>query len=227
MSNEKSNFEKLLTLNVNDKVEKKKDGKSELTYLSWVYAWSEFKKVYPEASYEVKKFKNEITGIELPYMYDVDTGYMVCTNITADNLTYEMWLPVMNSNNKAMKSLPYDYTTQYGTKTVAAATMFDVNKAIMRCLVKNMAMFGLGLYIYAGEDLPEDMENNQQPKPIKKEPARKPEKVISLPTGIITPEDEEKLKKIKGAAVWAKLKTECKGHITYEAFNKVMEGENE
>ena len=57
-----------------------------------------------------------------------------------------------------MKKEPYKYTTKYGEKTVEAATMFDVNKAIMRCLVKNLAMFGLGLYIYAGEDLPEEEE---------------------------------------------------------------------
>ena len=60
----------------------------------------------------------------------------------------------MDSNNNAMKDKPYEYTTKYGTKTVDSADMFDINKTIMRCLVKNLAMFGLGLYIYAGEDLP-------------------------------------------------------------------------
>ena len=49
----------------------------------------------------------------------------------------------------------YEYDTKYGKKTVKSFTMFDVNKTIMRCLVKNLAMFGLGLYIYSGEDLPE------------------------------------------------------------------------
>jgi DNA-directed RNA polymerase subunit RPC12/RpoP len=57
-----------------------------------------------------------------------------------------------------MKALPYKYTTFRGEKTVEAMTMFDVNKTVMRCLVKNLAMFGLGLYIYAGEDLPQDIK---------------------------------------------------------------------
>lgn len=153
-------FEKLNQINVNEKTEKRKgDNGKELTYLSWAWAWSEVKKVYPEANYEIKKFENN-----LPYVYDDKTGYMVFTSITIENLTYEMWLPVMNSNNRAMKALPYDYTTKYGTKTVESATMFDINKTIMRCLAKNLAMFGLGLYIYAGEDLPENEQDEENKK---------------------------------------------------------------
>lgn len=140
-------FEKLLQLNVNDKVEKKNG----LSYLSWSFAWSHFKKEYPTATYKVKTFDNG-----LPYIYDTNTGYMVFTEVTVDGLTHEMWLPVMDGANKAMKSEPYTYKTKYAEKEVAAATMFDINKTIMRCLVKNLAMFGLGLYIYAGEDLPEE-----------------------------------------------------------------------
>lgn len=147
-------FEELSSLNVNDKVEERTDGRTSLKYLSWSWAWSEFKKFYPEATYEVVKFPDE-KGNLLPYMHDEYTGYMVNTRVTADGLTYEMWLPVMNSTNKAMKCIPYEYETRTGKKTVEQASMFDVNKTIMRCLVKNLAMFGLGLYIYAGEDLPE------------------------------------------------------------------------
>ena len=144
-------FEKLLQLNVNDKVEKKEG----LSYLTWSFAWQEFKKVYPKATYEIGSFANA-EGVFLPYMYDKNTGYMVMTSVTVDDLTHEMWLPVMDSKNKAMKSEPYTYKTKYAEKEVVAATMFDINKTIMRCLVKNLAMFGLGLYIYAGEDLPEE-----------------------------------------------------------------------
>ena len=66
---------------------------------------------------------------------------------------FQLWMAL----NKAMKSKPYKYMTKKynGEKSVEAASMFDVNKTIMRCLVKNLAMFGLGLYIYSGEDLPE------------------------------------------------------------------------
>jgi hypothetical protein len=77
------------------------------------------------------------------------------TEVTIGGKTLDMWLPVMDGANKAMKDKPYSYTTRYGEKTVEAATMFDINKTLMRCLVKNLAMFGLGIYIYAGEDLPE------------------------------------------------------------------------
>lgn len=140
-------YEVLSQLNVNEHTETK-DG---LTYLTWSWAWDAVKKQYPEATYEIWKNENG-----LPYAYDPLTGFMVYTKVTIEGITHEMWLPVMDGKNKAMKAEPYDYTTRYGTKTVEAATMFDVNKTIMRCLVKNLAMFGLGLYIYAGEDLPEE-----------------------------------------------------------------------
>lgn len=145
-------FDELFSVNVNDHTEKKMTGNAALTYLSWPFAWAEVKKRYPDSHYEIEKFNG------LPYVYDEKTGYMVYTTVTINDVTHEMWLPVMDGSNKAMKSEPYEYTTKfYGketTKTVSAATMFDINKTIMRCLVKNLAMFGLGLYIFAGEDLP-------------------------------------------------------------------------
>lgn len=155
---EKKLFEELFAINVNEHTEKRDNGKVELTYLSWSWAWAEFKKRCPNAKYEIKMFNG------LPYVFDEKTGYMVFTSVTVDDVTHDMWLPVMDSNNKAMKDKPYDYTTKFGKKTVAAATMFDVNKTIMRCLVKNLAMFGLGLYIYSGEDLPEQEQREETPK---------------------------------------------------------------
>ena len=138
-------FKTLNEVNVNDKTERKDN----LTYLSWAWAWAEVKKRYPGATYEIVKFNG------LPYAFDPLTGYMVYTTVTIEGQTHEMWLPVMDSNNKAMKAEPYTIKTKYKEIEVKAATMFDVNKTIMRCLTKNLAMFGLGLYIYAGEDLPE------------------------------------------------------------------------
>ena len=146
-----THFEILNAIDVNDKTEKKSNGSTELTYLSWAWAWQECKKQFPNATYEIEKFENN-----LPYVYDEETGYMVFTKVTIEDITHEMWLPVMDGANKAMKSKPYTYKTKYGEKSVEAATMFDINKTIMRCLTKNLAMFGLGIYIYAGEDLPED-----------------------------------------------------------------------
>lgn len=180
----KNVFETLNKINVNEHTELKNG----LTYLSWAWAWAEVKKNYPDAVYSIKRFENN-----LPYVYDQNTGYMVFTEVTINGITHEMWLPVMDSANKAMKAESYQYKVknpnfkyakqdmdgrwvdkygkeqpEYLTKNVAAADMFDVNKTIMRCLVKNLAIFGLGLYIYAGEDLPneEDSKKGETPKRI-------------------------------------------------------------
>lgn len=145
MENKKSVFDTLSAVNVNEYIEKK-DG---LTYLSWAWAWQVVLGYYPNATYEVIKNDDR-----LPYFADLN-GAMCYTQVTIEGMTREMWLPIMDSKNKAMKDKPYTYTTKYGEKTVEAYTMFDINKTLMRCLVKNLAMFGLGVYIYAGEDLPE------------------------------------------------------------------------
>ena len=142
-------FKSLNAINVNDNTEKKKN----LTYLSWAWAWKSVKEKYPNATYTI--FKDEQNR---PYIYDDNLGYMCFTTVTIENETLEMWLPVMDGANKAMKKDSYNYSTKYGEKSVEAASMFDINKTIMRCLVKNLAMFGLGIYIYAGEDLPTDDE---------------------------------------------------------------------
>lgn len=148
--NKKNNsvFEILFNINVGNHIEKKNG----LSYLSWPYAWAEVKKLFPDAKYEVKLFGEN----HLPYVYDETTGYMVFTSVTIEGLTHDMWLPVMDSANKTMRSIKYTYDTKYKKNiSVESATMFDINKTIMRCLVKNLSMFGLGLYIYAGEDIPE------------------------------------------------------------------------
>lgn len=159
MDKEQSLFSKLYAIDVSDFVETKKSGNVELTYLSWANAWKIFKENCPDADYDVKHFDGK------PYLFDENLGYMVETSVTANGETKCMWLPVMDGANKAQKAVPYTYkvkkyidkkwTGEYEEKTVEPATMFDINTAIMRCLVKNMGMFGLGLYIYAGEDLPD------------------------------------------------------------------------
>ena len=138
-------YNELRKVSVNEHTEKK----GQLTYLSWAWAWDVFKQKCPEATYEIGK-----NADGLPY-FESHAGAMVYTKVTANGETHEMWLPVMDGANKAMKREPYTYSTSKGEKTVEAFNMFDVNKTLMRCLVKNLAMFGLGIYIYAGEDLPE------------------------------------------------------------------------
>ncbi|WP_366533533.1 DUF1071 domain-containing protein (plasmid) [Carnobacterium maltaromaticum] len=152
-------FNTLYAIDVNQVSEKK----NKLTYLSWAWAWAEVSKRSSSISYEIER--NKETG--LPYLYDEKTGYMVFTKVTIEGVTHEMWLPVMDSSNKAMRADSYTYkvkeykdkkwTGGYEDRHVEGATMFDINKTIMRCLVKNLAMFGLGLYIFAGEDMPEDV----------------------------------------------------------------------
>jgi hypothetical protein len=140
-------FERLSAINVNEHVEKK----SNLTYLSWAWAWSKTKTECPDATYKI-----------LETEYDEALGFMCHTNVTIEGETLEMWLPVMDGANKSMKKTAYSYSSRYGDKQVDSASTFDINKTIMRCLVKNLAMFGLGIYIYAGEDLPEG-ETNVKP----------------------------------------------------------------
>lgn len=149
-------YNELRQLNVNDHVEKKNG----LSYLSWAWAWDEFAQAYPTATYRVIK-----TADGLPY-FETSAGVMVFTEVTANGLTHEMWLPVMDGANAAMKREAYTYVTKYQKeKTCAAFDMFDINKTIMRCLVKNLAMFGLAIYIYAGEDLP-----SVEPETVEVEP---------------------------------------------------------
>ena len=167
-------FDQLASINVNTKTEKRNG----FTYLSWAWAWSEFKKHCPDAQYDIVKDPHT----NKPYMVD-EMGIMVTTRVTTNGETHEMWLPVMDGANNAQKLVPYTYkvkeykngswTGQFIDKTVVPATMFDVNKAIMRCLVKNLAMFGLGIYIYAGEDLPE-MPIEAQPIDPKPQPIETP-----------------------------------------------------
>lgn len=125
-------FETLNSINVNDKTEQKNG----LTYLSWAWAWGEAKKKYPEASYIIYE-NNEGWN----YFTDGKTCW-VKTGVTIEGLEHIEYLPVMDYRNKSI--------------TADNVTSFDVNKAIQRSLTKALARHGLGLYIYAGEDLPEE-----------------------------------------------------------------------
>lgn len=199
-----STFSELCKLNVNDKTEKK----GNLTYLSWSWAWQIFKEKYPDATYTIYKNENG-----LPYVFDPNTGYMVYTTVTADGITHEMWLPVMDGANRAMKAEPY----KVYNKTVEAANMFDVNKAIMRCLTKNLAMFGLGLYIYSGEDLPEISDEEQKEQSAKDEKKKK-ELLYGMDFLFI-----ELSKKLDKDVEYVKQKTKERFNVTGEIENLTAE----
>ena len=139
---DKNRFAMLNQINVNDHTEKKNG----LTYLSWAWAWSQFKSVFPESFYTIYESKEECN-----YFTDGLTAW-VKTGVTLVDGDYSLelieYLPVMDFKNK---SIP-----------VKQITSFDVNKAIQRSLTKAVARHGLGLYIYAGEDLPEETEEAKQ-----------------------------------------------------------------
>ena len=148
MSNTKSVFETLNSINVNDKVEHIKVGQRRLSYLSWAWAWAEVKKRYPNATYTI--YEN---ADGLNYHHDGITAW-VKTGITINDVEHIEYLPVMNNYNK---SIP-----------LADLTSFDVNSSIQRSLTKAIARHGLGLYIYAGEDLPEASKSKPTPKKVSK-----------------------------------------------------------
>ena len=125
----------LLKLNVNDHVEKKQN----LSYLSWAWAWAEALKADPAATFEVKTFDGK------PYM-DVNGTGMVWVTVTMFGKPMTCFLPVMNHRNQPIQN----------------PDSFQVNTSIMRCMTKGLALHGLGLYIYAGEDLPQGNE----PEPV-------------------------------------------------------------
>lgn len=143
MEEKKSIFQTLNEINVNDKVEKKNN----LSYLSWAWAWGEVKKKYPNAQYKIYERESEFGPIN--YFTDGRTAW-VKTSVIINELEHIEELPVMDFKNKSI--------------TLDKLTSFDVNKAIQRSLTKAIARHGLGLYIYAGEDLPEEEKIEQQKK---------------------------------------------------------------
>lgn len=132
----KSVFDTLNAINVQEHVEVKNIGGVKLSYLSWAWAWTEVKKAYPEAFYTIYENKDGLF-----YHTDGKTAW-VKTGVTIEGIEHIEYLPVMDNRNKSI--------------TLDKLTSFDVNKAIQRSLTKACARHGLGLYIYAGEDLPEE-----------------------------------------------------------------------
>ena len=141
----KSVFETLNQINVQDHVEVKDTGRVKLSYLSWAWAWAEVKKAYPEAFYTIYENKDGLF-----YHHDGRTAW-VKTGVTIDGIEHIEYLPVMDQRNQ---SIPFEQVRST-----------DVNKAIQRSLTKACARHGLGLYIYAGEDLPDSQPASRQPAP--------------------------------------------------------------
>ena len=138
------NINDLLKTNVNDHTEKKNG----LTYLSWAWAWAEALKADPAATFKVEMFNDKC------YM-EINGTAMVWVTVTLFGKPMSCQLPVMDYKNKAITN----------------PDAFAVNTAIMRCMTKALSLHGLGLYIYAGEDIPEEdgkQEVKQEVKPVEK-----------------------------------------------------------
>jgi hypothetical protein len=134
----------LLKLNVNEHTEKK----GNLTYLSWAWAWAEALKADPNAHFQVQMFGDKC------YM-DINGTGMVWVTVTLFNKPMTCQLPVMDNNNKPITIEGTTTVNKYGKEVVTKLDSFNVNTAIMRCMTKALALHGLGMYIYSGEDLPE------------------------------------------------------------------------
>lgn len=152
----KSVYETLAKVDVKPLLEKK----GKLNYLSWAKAWGLVKSLYPDATYQIKEFPEYIftkegwlaTGRQLDYRQTI-AGTEVEVTVTIEDQSYSSKLYVMD----------------YRNKVIAKPTYFEINKTQMRCLVKALAFAGLGLDVYAGEDLPEQPQQKQTaPKPAQK-----------------------------------------------------------
>ena len=163
METKKSVFEVLNAVNCNEHTEKKNG----LTYLSWAWAWAEVKKRYPSATYTIYENKDGLL-----YHTDGKTAW-VKTGVTIEGIELIEYLPVMNYKNESI--------------SLDRLTSFDVNKTVQRSLTKACARHGLGLYIYAGEDLPEG-EDEKPAEPKKTAPRKKAE---PAPAPVPTPADDK------------------------------------
>ena len=155
-------WETLSKINVNEHTESKMN----LTYLSWAWAWSCLKDNYPQASYKFTTWTTDVGRFETDYLaYNDDTGSVECT-ITIGDQHESMWLPIMDNRNNAIQN----------------PNARQVSDAKMRCLVKCISMLGLGLYIYAGEDVPQEATAPEpEPKPKAKAKAKPKAKESAKP----------------------------------------------
>ena len=137
--------------------------KGKLTYLSWAWAWGITMEHYPTASYKFESFFVDQEGTVLDTMFYPDGSASVHVTVSIGELTRSMWLPVMDFKNNA----------------IANPNSRQISDAKMRCLVKCIAMFGLGHYVYAGEDLPPPSDDEEETEQVKEE-TKKVEKELPV-----------------------------------------------
>jgi hypothetical protein len=185
----------LLKINVNEHTEKKNG----LTYLSWAWAWREALKADQSATFDVQTFEGK------PYM-DVNGTGMVWVTVTMFGQPRTCMLPVMD----------------YKNKPILNPDAFAVNTAIMRCMTKALALHGLGIYIYSGDDLPED-ESKEAPTPV----ATAPKPIVRTATKSVQPkewDDSDASRKLfaDGMIEWTSHCTTVAGLNSYWKSNELQ-----
>ena len=184
-------FGKLAAVNCNEHIEKKNNGKVELSYLSWAWAWHYIKSRYPNAYYTIYERQDGV-----PYWTDGRTAW-VKTGVTIEGMEHIEYLPIMDYRNL---SIPLEKITS-----------MDMNKAIQRSLTKAAARHGLGLYIYAGEDIP---LSEAEAKELEKEQAaqgtqpagtqRRTNRTVSTPAPAPAPQEDLAKKADERRAMWVR-----------------------
>jgi len=189
-------WDNLSKIDCSDKVEKKMN----LSYLSWAWAWGVLMEHYPQASYLFYQGESDVPYVQFP-----DGTAEVRCRIAIDNLSREMTLSVMDNRNNAIQN----------------PSSRQVNDTKMRCLVKCLAMYGLGHYIYAGEDVPRDADKEEKPvselknvTEMKKPVAKKVEEPVETPVENPTPNEY-------GSEEWARLF--CESFLKLAKLQKTKE----
>jgi hypothetical protein len=165
------NTNELIALDVNKYVEKKNG----LSYLSWSHAWEQALRIDPHAQFHVESWTDQHGNVKC--WMDVNGTALVWVRVTLQGTTRACMLPVMNSRNEPISVEGKAFKDKFGKERIEKLDAFNVNTAIMRCMTKCLSLFGLGLYIYKGEDLPptfDDEEPETKPE-VKKEPEIKKE----------------------------------------------------
>jgi hypothetical protein len=179
-------FSELNAINVNKHVEKK----GQFNYLSWAYAVAELLKRHPDATWEIIEYNG------MPYN-ETPLGFFVKVAVTVNNVTRSQIHPVLDNNNRP----------------IAKPTSFQINTSIQRCLVKAISLHGLGLYIYAGEDLPDGAESTteseEKTKEAEKEADRSGDPAIKSKWALLAGNldgYEEGIKKLRNKGMtWAQI----------------------
>ena len=165
MNESVNHFARLNAINVNEHIEKK----GGFSYLSWPFAVAQLRLADPTATWEVRRFNG------MPFL-TTEAGVFVEVAVTVQGITLSQIHPVLDGRNRPL----------------LAPTAFDINSSLMRCLVKAIALHGLGLYIYAGEDLPQPLPsdtpaaNDEPPHPADRGEPRAGLRPVPRPTVVAT-----------------------------------------